>query len=435
MHLLAEYNNNGRLSYQLGNSSRVIDLYYSPSYNPSSTASSTSLSIFISNTLQEIFAEEQQMISHLLSSSAPTPSPSSISSSSTNSSNGSNNINTVEIQRKMSRILQYSPTYHLTFSMFTASGTPISWEIEKSIDDYLQPLLDALSGISNFTVDSQIQFYASLSPNVVPLWVPDNPDQQQLEGQQVVEQPGKWVLKKEDLSSFINSAEWPLVSITSYPTINFIIYIPPKEETPLAISESATNAFLLPQWGGVMVLNPKPDGPSDHLSKEDLKPALDIFAAQLLSLLGAPSHPPSLPIRLDSLTRQRSAELLTSASSTLGSLYRLTKALPSISIPTSVSTSVGSTLSSLSNACRELKRGRFSGTGGALEEGRNAASQAEKAFFEKSMVGQVYFPEEHKVAVYLPLMGPVGVPLIMSAVKELMGLFKDWKLRRAGIVT
>jgi phosphatidylinositol glycan class S len=50
------------------------------------------------------------------------------------------------------------------------------------------------------------------------------------------------------------------------------------------------------------------------------------------------------------------------------------------------------------------------------------------------MVGQVYFPEEHKVAVYLPLMGPVGVPLIMSAVKELMGLFKDWKLRRAGIV-
>jgi phosphatidylinositol glycan class S len=91
-------------------------------------------------------------------------------------------------------------------------------------------------------------------------------------------------------------------------------------------------------------------------------------------------------------------------------------------------------LSSLSNACRELKKGRFGGTGGALEEGRNAASQAEKAFFEKSMVGQVYFPEEHKVAVYLPLMGPVGVPLVMSAFKELMKLFKDWKLRRAGIV-
>ena len=43
------------------------------------------------------------------------------------------------------------------------------------------------------------------------------------------------------------------------------------------------------------------------------------------------------------------------------------------------------------------------------------------------MVGQVYFPEEHKVAVYLPLMGPVGVPLLMSALKEVARIIKDWK--------
>ena len=51
---------------------------------------------------------------------------------------------------------------------------------------------------------------------------------------------------------------------------------------------------------------------------------------------------------------------------------------------------------------------------------------AEKAFFEKSMVGQVYFPDEHKVAVYLPLLGPVGVPLVMSVLKEL----KAWRKRK-----
>ncbi|KAA8913285.1 phosphatidylinositol-glycan biosynthesis class S protein [Sphaerosporella brunnea] len=412
-------------SYQLSNSSRIIDLYYSPSYNPSSSASSTSLALFISKTLMEIFVEEQQMISHLLSSGTPTPPPSSVPPGPSNSSNGSNKINTAEIQRKMSRIMRYSPTYHLTFSMFTGAATPASWEIEQSIEEYLQPLLDALSGISNFTVDSQIQFYASPSPNVVPFWEADTPenlgDPNQLS-------TGKWVLKKEDLSSFINSAEWPLVSITSYPTINFIIYIPSPSQTPLSISGSATNAFLLPQWGGVMVLNPP--NQINHLTKADLKGAMDIFAAQLLSLLGAPSHPPSLPIRLDSLARQRSAELLTSASSTLGSLYRLTKALPSISIPTSVSTSVAATLQSLHNACRELKRGHFGGPNSALEEGRNAAAEAEKAFFEKSMVGQVYFPEEHKVAVYLPLMGPVGVPLLMSAVKEVARVVAEWKARR-----
>ncbi|PWW72352.1 hypothetical protein C7212DRAFT_302205 [Tuber magnatum] len=403
-------------SYVLSPSSRAIDLFYSPSYNP------TSFSAFVASTLQEIFAEEQQMISYLLASSAPAPSPSP-SSGGGNGGNGVkvvSKVNTAEIARKMSRIVKYSPMYHLTFSLFTAAGAPSNWEIEEAVSEYLQPLLDALGGISGFTVDSQIQFYASLSSSVVPTWVPDS------EGEGA---GGRYTLKKEDLSSFINSAEWPLVSITSYPTINFIIYIPAADQSPLIIPTSSTNAFLLPQWGGVMIHNPLAESDNTHLTKEALKPALDIFATQLLALLGAPTHPASLPIRLDSLTRQRSAELLVSASSTLGSLYRLTLALPSISIPSSVSTSVSSTLSSLTAACQELRRGRF---GGALEEGRNAEQQAEKAFFEKSMVGQVYFPEEHKVAVYLPLMGPVGAPLLMAALKEILRLVRVRKASKLG---
>ena len=411
-------------SYVLSPSSRAIDLFYSPSYNP------TSLSAFVASTLQEIFAEEQQMISYLLVSSTPTPSPSP-SSGGGNGGNGvkvANKVNTAEIARKMSRIVKYSPMYHLTFSLFTAAGDPSSWEIEEAVSEYLQPLLDALGGISGFTVDSQIQFYASLSSSVVPTWVPDSEKEEGEEGEKGEESAsGRYILKKEDLSSFINSAEWPLVSITSYPAINFIIYIPAADQSPLVIPTSSTNAFLLPQWGGVMIHNPPAGSDNTHLTKEALKPALDIFATQLLSLLGAPTHPASLPIRLDSLTRQRSAELLVSASSTLGSLYRLTLALPSISIPSSVSTSVSSTLSSLTAACQELRHGRF---GGALEEGRNAEEQAEKAFFEKSMVGQVYFPEEHKVAVYLPLMGPVGAPLLMAALKEISRLVRVWKASR-----
>ena len=38
------------------------------------------------------------------------------------------------------------------------------------------------------------------------------------------------------------------------------------------------------------------------------------------------------------------------------------------------------------------------------------------------MVAMVYFPDEHKAAVYLPLLGPVAVPLIMSAIKELKSI-------------
>lgn len=147
------------------------------------------------------------------------------------------------------------------------------------------------------------------------------------------------------------------------------------------------------------------------------------FSNQLLSLLGSPSSG-SLPLRLLTLTRVSSASLLLTASSTLGALARLALALPSISIPSSVADGVYSTISHLQLACQNL--GGLEG----LEHARLAEQEAEKVFFEKSMVGQVYFPDEHKVAVYLPLLGPVGVPLFMAVIKEV----KAWKSRRHGVL-
>jgi phosphatidylinositol glycan class S len=75
----------------------------------------------------------------------------------------------------------------------------------------------------------------------------------------------------------------------------------------------------------------------------------------------------------------------------------------------------------LQQACDLLREGRFQR---ALEHARVAQVEAEKGFFERSMVGQVYFPDEHKVAVYLPLLGPVAVPLIMAALKEIKSAMK-----------
>lgn len=58
-----------------------------------------------------------------------------------------------------------------------------------------------------------------------------------------------------------------------------------------------------------------------------------------------------------------------------------------------------------------------------------AETEAERSFFEKSMVGQVYFPDEHKVAVYLPLLGPIGVPLVVGLLKEVKRIVKGLKGR------
>ncbi|KAF2421036.1 hypothetical protein EJ08DRAFT_653604 [Tothia fuscella] len=379
----------------------TLDVYYSPNQIPSTSSTASPLANFIAAELQSLFNEEQATLAHLLASTASQPPQ--IKSISPEMADF--------LAKRKTRSFKYSPTYHLTFSLFTPTSTPSNWDIEGALETYLSPLLESLSSISNFTVDSQVQIYATLSPSI--------------SGPEFDEEKGVWTLKKEDLSGFVNAAEWPLSpSIGAGPTINFIIYVPSVEQSPLVIRENGGSSWLVPQWGGVQILN-NPSTSTNTLSKEDLRPALQIFSTQLLSLLGLPSTPASLPLRLSTLSRIHSASLLFSASSTLGALARLTKTLPSIAIPDTVAHDVEMTMKYLQAACDGLKEGAF---GKALENARNAEGSAERAFFERSMVGQVYFPDEHKVAVYLPLLGPVAVPLVMAVVKE----FKLWRKSRRG---
>ncbi|OJI82346.1 hypothetical protein ASPTUDRAFT_934590 [Aspergillus tubingensis CBS 134.48] len=376
-----------------------LDVFYPPSQIPPPSASNSPLSTFIADELQLLFAEEKAIIAQVLSDNNIPGAPTSPDLAES-------------VTRRLRRSMKYADTYHLAFSLFTPGATPSSWDIQAAVHDYITPVLDAFSPISNFTVDTQVQLYATSSPTAPP--------------PEYDETHSAWTLKKDDLSAFINAAEWPLSpSIGPGPTINFILYIPSPSQSPLVVKDSLATSWIIPQWGGVFLLNP-PNHPS-HLTKETLGPAFMTFSHQLLTLLGAPSTPPPLSLRLQTLTRIRAASLLLSASSTMGSLARLTESLPQIPIPATVATSVSTTLSHLSSACDHLRHGQFQA---ALASARVAEAEAERSFFEKSMVGQMYFPDEHKVAVYLPLLGPVGVPLIVGLLKEVKKVVSAWKERR-----
>jgi phosphatidylinositol glycan class S len=267
----------------------------------------------------------------------------------------------------------------------------------------MAPVLSVLGPIHNFTIDTQVQLYATPGAQAA-------------------------VLGKEDLSSFINAAEWPLSpSIGGAPTVNFVVFVgnqtiglgDQQHEGDGATTAATSQSWLIPQWGTVYLL--KLPGDTAQVSAETLKPALLTFTSHLVSLLGTPSSSESsLALRLSTLSRVRSADLLLRASSTLGSLARLTLALPSISIPRQVADGVGKTVYHLRQACDDL--------GGAegLEHARIAEAEAERAFFEKSMVGQLYFPDEHKITIYMPMLGPMAVPLVVGLVNEI----RRWRKRR-----
>ena len=142
-------------THSLQSSQRSIDLFYASAYNPASSASLASLSSYAAKMLHEIFREEDQMINHFLDKA-------SLSNGDGNGSReGIQLLGNADMSRKTARMIRYSSTYHITFSLFTGSCVPSSWDIVPAIETYLTPLLNALSPISNFTVESQVQFYAS----------------------------------------------------------------------------------------------------------------------------------------------------------------------------------------------------------------------------------------------------------------------------------
>ncbi|KAL4750429.1 hypothetical protein BDW72DRAFT_203950 [Aspergillus terricola var. indicus] len=408
---------------ELRTDTTMLDIFYPPSQIPPPSSPSSPLASFIAAEVQHLFAEEKAIMSHILSNNA-------IGNNAVSTPNSlAHQISpqlAESITKRLRRSMKYAETYHLAFSLFTPGSAPSSWDIESAVQEYISPIVQALSPISNFTVDTQVQLYATFSPTTP---TPEYDETQ-----------GVWTLKEENLSAFINAAEWPLnPNIGSGPTINFILYVPAPSQSPLLVQESKATSWIIPQWGGVFILNPplstignSTQSNPPHLPRDALRAPFLTFSHQLLSLLGTPSTPPSLPFRLQTLIRIRAATVLLSASSTMGSLARLTESLPSIPIPATVASSVATTLSHLSSACESLRNGQFQA---ALASARVAEAEAERSFFEKSMVGQMYFPDEHKVAVYLPLLGPIGVPLILGLLKEVKRVVARWKARRQGVVS
>lgn len=302
-------------------------------------------------------------------------------------------------------VLPYSPKYNIVFSLLTEEGKSISWDIEKS-SELLKPIFKKLAPFANFTISSQIQYYSTLTNS--PIYD---------------ENENAFIIPEEDLSTFINHGDWNLITHDINPTINFIVYFGQSnyDHKPLLVDKSKTNSFLIPQWGGVNVFNKEyTEGHSINIDENDLIPIMETFTSQLFELLGIVKNPKSPSIRFDSLSRISAYKNLKKSLENLSSLVKLTESLNEISIPKLTKEHVLQTLQYFDNSVKALIEQQFEL---AMTYSSKSILSSDKAFFEKEMVQQAYFPSEHKLAVFLPLLGPVSSIIIIGLIK----LVKDIK--------
>jgi hypothetical protein len=123
---------------------------------------------------------------------------------------------------------------------------------------------------------------------------------------------------------------------------------------------SQSTAFLLPQWGGIVLFNPPPlTAPHSHihLSPQDLYPIMNSFTSQLLALLGVPPLPPTVRSiqpdsvltdwQLDALLRRRIRENVQKSTETLRSIVQLVAQIENMPVGADVRGDVLDALSAL----------------------------------------------------------------------------------------
>jgi len=130
---------------------------------------------------------------------------------------------------------------------------------------------------------------------------------------------------------------------------------------------SPSNAFLLPQWGGIVIHNPQ-TLMKDELPPHDLDAIFSSFADQLLGLLGVPSPPPSIKCtkdvkhcitdwQLDALLRRRTLENASGSQDTLLSIIKLVNQINNMPVGEDVRDDVECALSALTKVISQRYHG------------------------------------------------------------------------------
>ncbi|EMD35422.1 hypothetical protein CERSUDRAFT_116191 [Gelatoporia subvermispora B] len=317
------------------------------------------------------------------------------------------------------RVMKYAPRYRLAFSLLnedaTSENSVQSWDVERALSRHISPVLDKLSLLHNFTVESQVQFHAPLA--FEPIAIP-------LDGKEA------YGLSQEHLTVFVNSAEWTLSSsVSNDPVVHFVLFIPSSGHSPLGILDSTgqpttSKAFILPQWGGINLHDPSTPSPApDSLIPIELDEAFTTFRHQLMTLLGVPELSKSIRSRelltgwqLDALLRRRAIENAQGSKDTLQSIVQLVRQIENMPVGQDVRDDVQGAL----NALEATYSSATASPLGSIEHSKRAITLASRAFFNPGMLALLYFPAEHKYAVYTPLFGSVAAPLLASILRELM---------------
>lgn len=320
-----------------------------------------------------------------------------------------------------------SPEYEVLLSVVNPRPDlqTLHWNVKQASERYLRPFLNEFSELSNFTLKSQWKYQVELKYG-----------SQQMKDE--TKMGRHFALEHESLPHIITSIERKLgTDVANKPCIHLVVYAPPCQMAPVYIyrdgqrvSNFSFDSFISAKWGGIVIANP-----SDAVcaSASDEVPqvinivsheVMDFVLFELRKIFELELEVPIASSSMESLNqvaprlwekdmylRNGAIHLIASASSTLQSLIKLLDDIKNIVIGDHVGVEIHKAYENVVKAKQHLKQNDIHG---AVKFAREAFIAAEKAFNDPSLLELLYFPEEQKYAIYIPLYLPIIIPVILS---------------------
>ncbi|RZC39918.1 PIG-S domain containing protein [Asbolus verrucosus] len=298
--------------------------------------------------------------------------------------------------------------YDVLITIVNPDPQNLQLELEgEDIDANLQPFLNQVSPVADFIVKSQWLYLVELG--AIPRKIQDH-----------------YALYEEQLPHVITPLEKKLWShLSPRPCLNLVLYVS-HCNVPLFIynnqNEKTDNAFLSPRWGGIYIVNPDKKSCDDKKFQPDLQLITATFIAQLRKMLkmeGTAQHD------LLELQRRKAKDMVDSTKRTLKSLAQLLSEINSIVISDDVALKIKIAVENADTAEDLLEKNDIEN---ALKYAKIAFKNAEAAFSDPSLLALLYFPDDQKYAVYIPLFLPVMIPVLMSLI-TVKKWYKEKKLK------
>ena len=314
--------------------------------------------------------------------------------------------------------LQSSSGFDMSFTLVNENpfDSLIDWNIEEAIGNELVPILQRLSDFGPFSITSQILNFVDVGMQPKKL------------------KDGGYFYSLKKLPLLINPLESHLNEYTSNnPILNFILYIPQTAHMPLMFRDKGMPfmSFTSPKWGSVIIKNLiHPDVFENETVNDQwfdanrirVESEMKIIVSHFRELIGLKRTVDEVFFasvdktgvakwEINYLLLKGTMENLQKSISNLVSLAALLEKISNIVIKGDIRNLLEQAIQQIKESMsflidRKLRR--------SFLASKLAVMSSEKAFYDHSLLALLYFPDDQKYAIYLPLFFPIIIPLCMS---------------------